>query len=143
METPAAIAIFLGIFAFVWGLFFWQRRRRNAMTRAEVERSGESWVIPPENSYYQGFWGFFSVKTMGGIGLTEDKLIFIPPLGRNMIFPLKDVVSLGESIWFHGNYRNGRAFLTLKMADGKEAGFQVSSEQRWMEELKARVTPTA
>jgi hypothetical protein len=125
--------------ALVWGLFFYQRGRRIAKTRMAVERSGETWVIPPENAFYQGFRGPVSVKTMGAIGLTPIRVIFIPPLGRNMEYPLKDVVEVSENTWFHGNYRDGRPYMILKLADGKEVGFQTRNHQRWIEEVKSRM----
>jgi hypothetical protein len=126
--------------AIVWGLFFWQRRRLIHRTRLTVERSGESWVIPPENGYYQGMLkGIVSSKTMGAMGLTDGKLIFIPPLGHNMEYPLKDVVEVSENTWFAGNYRNGREFMILKFTDGNEVGFQVGNQQRWVEEIRSRI----
>lgn len=126
--------------AVVWGLFFWQRRRLSVKTRETVERSGETWVISPENGFYQGMLrGIVSTKTMGAMGLTESQLIFIPPLGRNMIYPLKDVIGVSENTWFAGNYRGGREFMILKLADGNEVGFQVSNHQRWMQEIQSRI----
>ena len=140
MEVLKTLAIIVIINAFVWGLFFWQRCRLIEKTRAAVERSGQSWVIPPEKGFYQGMLkGIVSTKTMGAMGLTDTTLIFIPPLGRNMEYPLKDVVEASENTWFAGNYRSGRAFLILKLRDGKEVGFQVGNHQRWMEEIRSRI----
>jgi hypothetical protein len=132
----AAIGFINGL---VWGLFFWQRGRRMASTRAEVERSGEIWVLPPDKAYYQGLRGRVSVSTMGAMGLTDSRLIFIPPWGRNMVYPLRDVVEISQNTWFAGNYRNGRAFMILKLADGNEVGFQVRDIQRWTEEIRSRM----
>lgn len=126
--------------AVVWGLFFWQRRRLIVRTRLAVERLGETWVIPPENGFYQSMLrGVVSVNTMGAMGLTDSKLIFIPPWGRNMEFALADVVGVSENKWFAGNYRNGRQFLILKFADGHEVGFQTRNHQRWTEEITSRI----
>ncbi len=141
MELVRILAIVALVNGGVWGLFFWQRARLMERTRVAIERSGESWVIPPEKSFYQTYRGFVSVKTMGGAGLTNDSIIFIPPLGRNMIFPLKDIVDLSENTWFAGSYRNGRAFIIMKLADGREIGIQVSNEQLWMQEIRARMRP--
>lgn|GEM_PF-1369518 len=132
----AAIGFINGL---VWTLFFWYRGRRMANTRAAVERSGQTWVMPPENSYYQGSRGRASVSTMGAMGMTDTDLIFIPPLGRNAVYPLKDVVDISSNTWFHGNYRNGREFMILKLADGREVGFQVRGIQRWTEEIRSRM----
>ncbi len=143
MDMLKDIGLFALIFGGVWGLVFWLRARRTVSTRRAIERSGETWVIPPENSFYQGFWRSVSVKTMGAMGLTDSRLIFIPPLGRNMIYPLKDVVDISSDTWFHGNYRNGRAFMILKLADGREVGFQVRDIQRWTEEIRSRMRPSA
>lgn len=140
MDTLMVLGYILFGNAVVWSLFFWQRNRRMAITRQLVEATGKGWVIPPEKSYYQGFKGFFSVKTMGAIGLAEDRIIFIPPLGRNYEYPLKDIVSLDANQWFAGNYRNGKEFVIIKMANGTEAGFQVSNHQRWMEEIRSRMS---
>lgn len=138
LKLLGTIALINGI---VWGLFFWQRARLMEHTRVAVERSGETWVIPPEKSFYQSYRGFVSVKTMGAIGMTNERIIFIPPLGRNMIFPLRDITDLSQNTWFNGSYRNGRAFVILKLADGREVGFQVGNEQRWTEEIRSRIRP--
>jgi len=139
LDAFKVIGIVVLVNAAVWGLFFWQRGRLIARTRAAVERLGETWVIPPENGFYQGMLkGVVSVKTMGAIGLTDSKLIFVPPLGHNMEYLLKDVVGVSENTWFAGNYRGGRPFLILKLADGGEVGFQLGNHQRWMEEIKIR-----
>lgn len=126
--------------AVVWGLFFWRRRRLITRTRAAVERSGETWIIPPENVFYQGtLRGIVSIKTLGAMGLAPSRIIFIPPLGRNMEYVLADIASVSESTWFAGNYRSGRPFLTLKLANGAEVGFQVRNHQRWMQEIRSRI----
>lgn len=140
MEVLKVLAIIAVVNAFVWGLFFRQRRRVIEKTRLAMERSGESWVIPPENGFYQGMLrGIVSTKTMGAMGLTDDKLIFIPPLGHNAEYPLKDIVGISENTWFAGNYRNGRPFMILKFSDGNEVGFQVGNQQRWVEEIRSRI----
>lgn len=141
MEVLKILGIIALANALVWGLFFWQRRRLIEKTRTAVERSGQSWVIPPEKGFYQGMLkGIVSTKTMGAMGLTDTKLIFIPPLGRNYEYPLKDVVEVSENTWFAGNYRSGRAFMILKLADGNEVGFQVGNHRRWMEEIRSRIS---
>lgn len=125
--------------ALIWGLFFWQRRRLIDRTRVAVERSGESWVIPPEKGSYQGMLRGISTKTMGAMGLTDSRLIFIPPWGRNMEYAIEDMVAVSENTWFAGNYWSGRPFIILKLADGTEVGFQTRNHQRWMEEIRSRI----
>lgn len=144
MDVIRLIAIIVLAQAAIWGLFFWQRRRLIEKTRAAVERSGETWVIPPENAYYQGMLrGIVSSKTMGAMGLTQTKLIFIPPLGSNKEYALSDIVTVSENTWFAGNYRGGRPFMIIKLADGNEVGFQVNNPQRWMGEIRSRLAPSA
>jgi len=140
LDTFRVLLIVVLANALVWGLFFWQRSRLIARTRAAVERSGESWVILPDNGFYQGMLrGVVSTKTLGAMGLTPSRLIFIPPWGRNMEYALKDVVEVSENTWFAGNYRSGRPFMILKFNDGSEVGFQTRSHQRWMEEIRSRI----
>lgn len=143
MQIITDILIFVLINALVWGLFFWQRGRLIKKTKTKVEQSGGTWVIPPEKAFVQWMLrGIISVKTMGAMGLTTNKLIFIPPLGSNKEYLLSDVVEVSENTWFAGNYRSGNAFMIVKLADGNEVGFQVSNYQRWMTEIKARIPST-
>lgn len=142
MDGPIVLGYVLVGNAFVWSLFFWQRSRLRTKVRESVERAGKTWIIPPENAFYQGFKGFFSIKTMGAMGLTTDEIIFVPPLGRNMVFPLGNVVAIDSNAWFSGNYRGGREFVILKMADGSETGFQVKDHSRWMTEIRSRISAT-
>lgn len=140
MDIFRVLIIVALVNALVWGLFFWQRRRLIDRTRVAVERSGESWVIPPENGSYQGMLkGTISTKTMGAMGLTDSRLIFVPPWGRNMEYAIKDMVEVSENTWFAGNYHSGRPFIILKLADGSEVGFQTRNHQRWMEEIRLRI----
>ena len=73
MDTLKVLGIVLLGNAVIWSLFFWQRSRLKAQIREAVERTGKTWIIPPENAFYQGFKGLVSVKTMGAIGLTEQE----------------------------------------------------------------------
>lgn len=140
MDVLRVLGIVALINAVVWGLFFWQRRRLIVKNRETVEHSGEAWVIPPEKAFYQGMLrGIVSTRTMGAMGLTENKLIFIPPLGQSKEYLLRDVVGVSENTWFAGNYRNGKEFMILKLADGNEVGFQVGNHQRWMQEIESRI----
>jgi len=144
LETLRVLGIVALVNAVIWGLFFWQRSRLKAKTREAIERSGQVWVIPPENAFYQGMLrGFVSTKTMGAMGLTEAELIFIPPLGPNKVYQLRDIVGLDVNRWFAGNYRNGKEFMIIKLVDGNEVGFQVSNHQRWMEEIRSRILPVS
>jgi len=137
LKTLASIAL---INAAVWGLFLWHRRVLMAKAWAEIERAGESWVIPPQSGYYHGMLrGIISAKTAGAMGLTDSVLIFIPPLGGRIEFALKDMVGVSDNTWFAGNYRIGRLFLILEFANGRKVGFQVDNHQRWMQELKSRI----
>jgi len=102
--------------------------------------SGERLVIRPEIGFYQGMIrGIVSTKTYGVIALTDRRLVFRKPIGRDIDIPLSQIAEISENEWFAGNYRGGREYLILKLADGSEKAFQVKNHAGWMRELGSRL----
>ena len=83
--------------------------------------------------------GIVSTKTYGVIALTDRRLIFRKPIGRDTEIPLSQIAELSENKWWAGNHRNGRMFLILKLADASEKAFQVKDHAGWMRELRSRL----
>jgi len=115
-------------------------RRQGADLRRALERSGERLLFGPEVGYYQGtIRGIVSLSTYGVIALTDHRLVFRKPLGRDIDIALSQVAAIAENKWFAGNYHGGRKFLILRLADGTEKAFQVKNHDGWMHELGSRV----
>jgi hypothetical protein len=81
-----------------------------------------------------------STKTYGVIALTDRRLIFRRPLGKDIEIPLSGISEVSENKWFKGNYRGGKLFLILKLADDSEVAFMVNDHNHWMEEIWTRST---
>ena len=105
-----------------------------------IARSGEKLVIGPETGHYTAMIrGIIATKTYGVIALTDRRLIFRKPIGRDIEIPLSQITAVSENEWFAGNYRGGREFLILKLADASEKAFQVKDHAGWMRELRSRL----
>ena len=116
-------------------------RRQGAHLKRALERSGERLLFGPEVGYYQGtIRGIVSLSTYGVIALTDRRLVFRKPVGADIDIPLSQIDGISENKWFAGNYRNGRKFLILRLADGTEKAFQVKNHDGWMRELGSRVS---
>jgi len=131
------ILLIAGAQGALWGLIFLLFRSQGAGLRRAVETSGEAVVLGPQVGLYQKS-GVVSVKTLGVIVLTDRRLIFRKPLGKDIEIPLPQVAGLSENKWFHGNYRSGKQFLIVKLTDGQEIGFVLKNHALWMNELTAR-----
>ena len=124
-------------------LLYVRFRSQGADLKRALERSGERLLFGPEVGYYQGtIRGIVSLSTYGVIALTDRRLVFRKPIGRDIDVALSQVAEIAENKWFAGNYHNGRRFLILKLADGTEKAFQVKNHDGWMRELGSRVSAT-
>jgi len=118
-------------------------RSQGADLKRALERSGERLLFGPEVGYYQGtIRGIVSLSTYGVIALTDRRLVFRKPIGRDIDVALSQVAEIAENKWFAGNYHNGRKFLILRLADGTDKAFQVKNHDGWMRELGSRVSAT-
>ena len=143
MTAVRVVLIVLGLNAIVWGLVFaWFRYKVTALARsinASGASTGECLLIGPERGYYNVMKGPVSAKTMGIIALTDRRLIFNGPLGMNADIPFDQIAATSRNTWWHGNYRNGREFMILRLRDGKEVAFQVKNLDRWMQEIQPKI----
>jgi len=120
----------------------WLRRQGADLKRA-LEGSGERLVFGPEVGFYQRMiCGIISMKTYGVMALTDHRLVFRKPIGKDIEIALSQVAEIRENKWFAGTYRGGRKFLILRLADGTEKAFQAKNHDRWMQELRSRVSAT-
>jgi len=134
------IAAAIAVQIVAWSLILWRFRRQVAALQDTLNRSGESIVIPPGIGLYQrSIRGIVSLKTQGVIALTDRRLVFRKPIGGDIEIPLSQVAEVSENKWFKGNYRGGRKFLILKLADGAEVAFMVRRRRRWSLEIAARI----
>jgi hypothetical protein len=118
----------------------WLRRLANHLEEV-LRRSGEALLVGPEIAFYQGMIRrIISTETYGVIALTDRRLVFRKPIGRDIDIPLSQIAGISENKWFAGNYRGGHKFLILKLADGSEKAFQVKRHEGWMHALGSRVS---
>lgn len=117
-------------------LIFWRFRWQMAQLRQAIGLSGEAIVIEPQRGFYQGsVGGIVSLKTEGVITLTDRRIIFRKPIGKNIEVPLSRITQVSKNKWFKGNYRGGREFLILALEDGSEVAFMVKDLGHWMQEV--------
>ena len=134
--NPAVVAVAIAVGAAALALALY----RAANLKRQLGRSGERVLFGPELGFYQGMIrGIVSTKTYGVIALTDRRLIFRKPIGRDIEIPLSQITAVSENEWFAGNYRGGREFLILKLADASEKAFQVKDHAGWMRELRSRL----
>lgn len=142
MDGLHVVILVLGILAaqgIVWGLIFRRLRGQSAALKSALELAGENILIGPMVGLYQKA-GVVSVRTTGAIALTDRRIVFRKPFGGEIDLPLSRIVGISENPWFQGNYRSGRMFLILKLADGTEVAFQVKNHDEWVRELRSRTS---
>ncbi len=125
----------------LWGIR--HTMRQGVSLAKEIGESGESILAGPERGLYQTApGGIVSLKTEGVAALTDKRIIFRPPLGKDIEIPISQIRSLSENQWFQGNYRSGRNYLILDLDNGSQAAFMLKSQETWVLELGGRIGVT-
>jgi hypothetical protein len=138
--NPLAVAAAICVAAVAVSLSLYHMRRLGPDLNRVLARSDEKLVIGPETGHYTAMIrGIIATQSYGVIALTDRRLIFRKPIGRDIEIPLSQIAEVSENKWWAGNYRNGRLFLIVKLADGRETAFQVKNHERWMRELRSRL----
>lgn len=140
--TVQTVLIFIAIPVVAIPLLILLFRRQIAQLRDEITRSGETVLIGPDIGFYQGSNTLISLKTQGVIALTDRRIVFRKPIGADIEIPFTQITKVSENDWFRGNYRAGKKFLILKLADGLEIGFMAKDHNRWIKEITTRIFST-
>ncbi len=136
MNTLSTVVVIAAIpaAAFLWSIR--HMRRQGANLVKEIGESGEAILAGPERGLYQTApGGIVSLKTEGMAALTDKRIIFRPPLGKDIEIPISQIKSISENQWFQGNYRSGRNYLILDLESGSQVAFMVKSQEVWVREL--------
>ena len=133
------IPIITAALVLIW-LLSWRRfRAQMTSLRKEMSQAGEALVVGPEVGLYYGSWGICVLKYPCAFALTDRRVVCRRPIGADISIPLSSVVGVSECKWFQGNYRGGRTFVVLELADGGPFGFIVKVPVRWHQEISSRI----
>ncbi len=122
--------ISLGLFLCFVIYMSWKKGKIAGLFR-EMKLSGETFVINPEFASFRGATAKYGrVKCDGVIGLTNDKIIFIPFIGSKTEIPLKEICDVTEEKKFLGCYRAGMTVLVLHEQE-VNIGFYVKDNIKW------------
>ncbi len=126
-----SLAVFLG---FV--LYLSSRKKKIDRLFKEMRLSGEIFVLGPEMASYRGATAKYGrIKNSGVIGLTNEKIIFIPLLGKRITIPLEEIKDVSESRQFLGQHRANLSVLVLHAKDS-DVGFFVRNKYRWLNAIR-------
>lgn len=137
LELTGAI---LGIQAIVWVLIFRRIRGQSRRLEEEARRMGETLVLGPERANYQGWvkrYGYS--KTMGTLALTDRRLVFRRPIGRDISIPLSDVLSVSDTATLWKMRHTTRNYFALTLLDGTEVVFLIRNQDLWLDALRERL----
>jgi len=122
--------ISLGLFLCFVIYMSWKKAKIAGLFR-EMKLSGETFIINPEFASFRGATARYGrVKCDGVIGLTNDKIIFIPFIGSKTEIPLKEICDVTEEKKFLGCYRAGMTVLVLHEQE-VDIGFYVKDHIKW------------
>jgi len=139
--VTALVIVAIPIAGFLFGIR--HMRRQAAGLKKELDSAGEPIVLGPEVGFYQGsLGGIVSLKTQGVVALTNRRIVFRQPLGKDIEFRLPQIHGVSENAWFQGNYRGGRSFVILTLGDGTQSALMVKDHDLWMQEIRGRLTST-
>ena len=137
LELTGAI---LGFQAIIWVLIFRRIRGQSRRLEEEARRMGEAFVLGPERADYQGWvkkYGY--ARTMGTLALTDRRLVFVRPLGRDISIPLSEILAVSDTATLGKLRHTSRSYLALTLRDGTEVVFWARDHVPWLEALRARL----
>jgi hypothetical protein len=129
------VALNITLLALLVALAIWRFRQLIAGLGQSIVESGEEIVIGPERGLYVRAAWIASLKTEGAIALTDQRLVFRKPIGGDISLPLADIEFMSLKKWYRGEYRGGRQWLILKLADGSEVAFMVRDPELWTQRM--------
>ena len=123
------------VFIVILAIFLSWRKRKIEQIIRKMKLSGETFILEPETANYRGASAKYSrIKGNGMVGLTDEKIIFIPFVGKNIIVPINEIEEVRESKRFLGQYV-GKPILVLHCTEA-EIGFLVKDSRRWQNAIK-------
>jgi hypothetical protein len=100
-----------------------------------MRRSGNTFIIPPEVASYRGATAKYGrAKCDGVIGMTKDKIIFCPLMGKTLTIDLHCIKDVSQTKKFLGQYRAGMTVMVLH-TDRADIGFFVSDHMKWQNSI--------
>lgn len=133
--------VVLGVQALVWTPIILRMRRNAERIREEARRAGERMLVGPEGAGYQGWVKRFGVaRTMGTLALTDRRVWFKRPIGRDIVIPLAEIAGASDTATCGRLRHTNEHYLTLSLRDGAEVVFRVGSNRRWLEALEPVVS---
>jgi hypothetical protein len=133
------IIVFIIVLFFSFTLYMSSKKRKIAGLFRQMQMSGQTFIITPEFASFRGATHTYGrVKCDGMIGLTADKIIFIPLVGKKIEILLGHIKTVTEEKSFLGSHRPGMSFLVLH---GHEAdiGFFVRDNIKWQNILTGMI----
>lgn len=119
----------------LWSFIFMRLRRQAEQIVEQARQSGEDLIIPPVKASYQGWTKRFgTAKSMGRIALTDRRIIFKRPFGRDIIILLDEIADVSDTVrlgWTGHSFGNN---LSLRLRSGEEVVFMVDDQSRWVRE---------
>lgn len=122
---------------FVIVILTWKKKKIDQIMR-DMKFSGETFILGPEKASFRGATAKYGrIKGNGVIGLTSEKVMFIPYIGKHIIIPIQKIKDVSESKRFLGHYLH-RPILILHGTE-TDAGFFVKNNFRWQNAIKSIV----
>jgi hypothetical protein len=116
----------------------WKRKKIIEAFQA-LKLSGLTFIIGPEFASYRGATAQYGrVKCDGVIGLSPDKLIFIPFIGPKKEILTNNICRVDEQKTFLGQFRAGVHVLVIH-EDKADIGFFVKDIATWQNAIEALI----
>ena len=129
------ILICLAVFLSFRVYMSWKRKKVEHIFR-EMKLSGETFILDPEVASFRGATAKYGrIKCDGVIGLTNEKIIFVPFVSKKFFIPTNEITDINESKKFLGHYRAGISVLVLHSKEA-DIGFFVKNILRWQNAIR-------
>lgn len=129
------ILICLAVFLSFMIYMSWKRKKVEHIFR-EMKLSGEAFILGPEVASFRGATAKYGrIKCDGVIGLTNEKIIFVPFVSKKFFIPTNEIKDVSESKKFLGHYRAGISVLVLHSKEA-DIGFFVKNVLRWQNAIR-------
>lgn len=137
------LLIVLGVQALVWTPIILRMRHSAERIREEARRADERILVGPERANYQGWVKRFGMaRTIGVLALTDCRVLFGRPFGRDIVIPLTEIANTGDTAVCGCLRHTSGHYLVLNLRDGSEVVFWLGRNKRWLEALRNLLSGT-
>jgi hypothetical protein len=134
MDPMILVKVFAIVGAFnalVWtGILMLMKSRTAAM------RQEPGLVLGPERAQYQGWSKYGTARTMGGLALTREALIFRRVAGKDIRIPIGEIVSATGTATAGPLRHTSSNYIALTLRDGSQPVFFVRENRSWLDALE-------